>query len=117
MTVLIIGVVVVAAITSVPLLCAACLWFWARWLARKTSAPRFASRVSYGVVTLSVMAIAWGFTMGLVAVSALGSGCPGERSRLLGRGIAETMNGGAIGLLVALWLCVCTWRWRRRRTV
>jgi hypothetical protein len=81
MTASIIGVVVVAAIAAVPLVFAACLWSWVRWLAKKTSTPRFATRVGYGVVTLSGVSIAWGFAMGLSAVSALGSGSPLERSR------------------------------------
>jgi hypothetical protein len=117
MTASIIGVVVVAAIAAVPLVFAACLWFWVRWLAKKTSTPRFATRVGYGVVTLSGVSIAWGFAMGLSAVSALGSGSPQERSRSLARGIAETTNGGALGLVVALlgavWLGFCTWKWRK----
>jgi hypothetical protein len=118
MTASIIGMVVVAAIASVPLVFAACLWFWVRWLARKTPTPRMATRAGYAVVTLSCISIAWGFAMGLIAVSAFRSVSPGQKSRMLATGIAETMNGGAIGLMVALpgalWLGFCTWKWRER---
>jgi hypothetical protein len=120
MTASIVGAVVVAAIAPVPLVFVACLWFWARWLARKTSAPRFAMRVGYGVVTLSGISITWGLALGLAAVSALGSGSPQERSRSLAKGIAETMNGNALGIVVmivgTLWLGFWTWKWRRRTT-
>jgi hypothetical protein len=41
---------------------------------------------------------------------------PGQNARLLAEGISEATNWGALGFLItvvaALWLGVCSWKWR-----
>jgi hypothetical protein len=101
------------------------VWAWSRWLAKRTSVPRFAAVVGYAFAVLSVAPMVLGLAYGIVAVLSVvrpGAGqdpaAPSQKARALGEGISETMNCGALGVLIALvgcgWLLFCTLRWRRR---
>jgi hypothetical protein len=90
---------------------------WARQLGRQTKVPRFASRVGYVLAILSALAIVFGIVSGfVVARSGLTLYGPGEKARALAEGISEAMNCSALGFLfsvvAALWLLLCSWRWR-----
>jgi hypothetical protein len=92
---------------------------------KRTPAPRFAAVVGYAFAILSVVPMVLGLVYGIVAVVSVvrpGAGqdpaAPSQKARLLGETISETMNCGALGVLIALagygWLLFCTLRWRRR---
>jgi hypothetical protein len=115
-----------ALVFCVPLAIVGGVWIWARWLARRSTAPRFTSRVAYALVIAACLPIAWGYGFGIVhAVGLLGLPAanlddgPSQKSRVLAEGIAEAMNCGALGALIALvsavWLLFCTVRWRPAR--
>lgn len=94
-------------------------------MSRREGMRRFVSRVAYVLVVPAalsmVFGVAYGFVVGLGAVGrGVGSGEsiePSQKARVLAEGISEAMNfdafGLAIGLVAALWLLFCRWRWRR----
>jgi hypothetical protein len=94
---------------------------WARWLRRRTAAPRLGVWAAYVLLALgAVGTIAGPIVGGLRSLAAIhGASSPADRSRLLASGISELMWNQAlttlIGLLAALWLLFATWRWHWAR--
>ena len=94
------------------------LGFWTRWLARRTTAPRYVALIGYAVACLASAPIVWG--LGKAVVAAVGSGLesPDERRRVLAMVIAQVFYGNLVGSLVALvggvWLAFWTWRLRTK---
>ena len=96
------------------------LFYWTRWLAVRTAAPRFALRTAHMFLALGTFAAFLGAAGGVGALTAVTGerGDASQRARALAEGISEAMNCGALVLLVAmilaLWLLFGTWRWHWR---
>ena len=95
------------------------VWLWARRLARRDGVPRFAVRGGYGLASLGALVVVLGAVRGmLVGVGAMSGETigPGQQARALAEGISEAVNWGALAFLItvvaALWLGVCSWKWR-----
>lgn len=119
------GAVYLALVVIVPVGSVVSVWAWARWLARRATAPRFAVFVGYAFAMLSLLPMVLGVVYAIVAVVSVvrpGAGqdpaAPSQKARVLGEGISEAMNSAALGVVIALvgsgWLLFCTVRWRRR---
>jgi hypothetical protein len=107
------GLVLLAA----PLDALLALLLWARWLRRRTTAPRFVSWVSYVLLALAAVPAAAGLVAATLGVHHAMSHdiSPADRQRVLASGIAEAFYDGvltgALAAVVALWLLLGTWRW------
>jgi len=114
----VIGTFILAAFGLAPLVLVVGLGLWAWWLARRTSAPRWARRVAFVFVWLAGTVIVWGLAGAILAVQGFESESPQERQRALSHGVAAMFYRDVQGLLVAMvggvWLGFSTWRWRRR---
>jgi hypothetical protein len=109
-----------ALVAAVPVGASIGVWAWAKWLAKRTSAPRLATLVGYAIAVASGVPMMPGFLYFIVSVGRQGgSQPPSVSARVLAEGISEVMNCGALAVLIALagygWLLFCTVRWRRRR--
>jgi hypothetical protein len=102
------------------------VWIWARWLRRRTGAPRFASWTAYALIGLGALFALVGAASLVLAYSAPPAPGypwtePAGKARVLAEGISASLNCGAIEVLIALlataWLLFCTyrWHWRVRR--
>jgi vacuolar-type H+-ATPase subunit I/STV1 len=74
--------------------------------------------MAYALAILGAMAILFGIIYGsFVGVGAVTSDGPTQKARALAEGISVAMNCGALGFLLgviaALGLLFCAWRWRR----
>jgi len=93
------------------------LFFWARWLRRRTTAPRYGAWTAYALLAPGVgMTIDGLVVHGFVLVGAIGSAAsPADRSRILANGISEVIWNQAvttiIDVIVTFWLLLVTWRW------
>lgn len=93
------------------------LFFWSRWLGRRTAAPRYGPWAAYVLLSLGALATITGPVVAVVGVPRVtGSDIsPVDRQRVLASGIAEAFYDGmlivAVALVVALWLLFGTWRW------
>jgi len=110
----------VLAIILVPSALVLGAWTWARRIGKRPEVPKLASRVAYGLVILSALAVVAGVVVGFVGGFGAVSGDridPSQKARVLAEGISEAMNCGALGFLLtvvtAAWLLFCSWRWRR----
>ena len=116
---LVVMVVVTAlspAVFLVPLV------LWARWLRRRTGAPRFVVRVALALAALAAAVTLFGVVVSVRALLSAGADESAEaygKARALAEGISEAMNCGAlavvVALVLALWLLFGTWRWHWRR--
>jgi len=107
------------ALLLVPPAAVVGVWLWARRLARRDGVPRFVARGGYWLASLGALVLALGVVRGaLVSVGDVSGETlgPGQNARLLAEGISEATNWGALGFLItvvaALWLGVCSWKWR-----
>jgi len=112
---------IVAGILFVPAVSVVAVWFWARRLGKRPELPRFASWVGYVLATIGAAFVAVGVVFGFFrALGAVSEDQPGvsQKARALAEGISEAMNCGACGFLLAalaaLWLGVCSLKWRLR---
>ena len=93
------------------------LFFWARWLGRRTAAPRYGPWAAYVPLALGAVATLTGPVIAMVSVlrAAAGDISPADRRRALASGIAEAFYDSvlivALAIVVALWLLFGTWRW------
>jgi hypothetical protein len=111
-------IVLIVSLLAGPSGCVIGVGFWARWLRRRRTAPRFAVATAYVLVIVAAALVAL-TAIGLVwAVFESKAGSTVDRARTLAEGISVAMNCGALGLLVAVmsaaWLGFCTWQWRKR---
>jgi hypothetical protein len=104
---------------ALPTASVVALGFWARWLRRRATAPRWATSIAYGFAGLATLLIAGGGARGAWEMLGAKGSAPGEKARALTEAISAAMYLGALGLLVAVvgavWLAFSTWRWRVRR--
>lgn len=115
-----VSLVLIVAILGVPLLSIVGVWLGARRLRRRTDVPRFVPRVAYVFATVSALVIVVGTVAGVLrsmgSASSESDG-PSQKARVLGEGISEAMNCGALGFLGAvvgaMWLGLWAWRFRR----
>jgi hypothetical protein len=113
-----------------PLAVLAGLFFWARWLPRRTAAPLKVSRPVFAalavcsVALLSAPLLGAGYMARLLYLPSAFDIDPSQRSHAFARAISEAMNSASVvcGLTVMLttpWLLFATWRyhWSVRPTV
>ena len=116
-------VVLVIAVTAfAPAALLVPLFMWARWLRRRTTAPRYAAVTALGIVAVSALVTVMGAVAAIHAVTAARideSSDASVKARVLAEGISEAMNCGALGVAIAVpaavWLLFATWRWHWRR--
>jgi hypothetical protein len=86
------------------------LFAWAQWLRRSTSAPRFASRIAYGLVGL-VLLMPLGallmMPMGTDSLDAFGR----PQAVVLDVDLSFAVETLTPVLLTVLWLLFASWRW------
>jgi hypothetical protein len=112
-----VSLVLAATIFTVPAFSVLGVWLGARSLSRRSGVPRLVPRVAYTFAAGAGLIVIGGSVSGVLrsmgAVSG-DSGGPSQKARMLGEGISEAMNCGALGFLVAvvgaMWLGFWAWR-------